>query len=626
MAKESFQDKETAHYLNENFFCIKIDREEHPDLDQYYQAVCHAFTQRGGWPLNIFLTSDGRPFFAGSYFPKLSTNEGLPSFMDVLRHLKDAYQNDKETVEENAKQVLSLLQEDPKIDKKVEFEGHYPQAAGILQAIDELKDDVHGGYKGAPKFPQFAFYEWAVEQILEGVIPNELGKHIVTSLERMVFGGIYDQVRGGVHRYSVDEKWLVPHFEKMLYDQAGFLKTFSKASLVYPSPAIFDAIIQTLDYLQIEMLSDHGYFFAAQDADSQGEEGLYHTFTQEEFLEALKEFDPSLLEKKDLLCEWFGITEAGNFKNKLNVLSLDHTQKDLLYDPKNWDLVRKVKQALLAARKQRIPPLTDSKGISSWNFMLITALCDVIQYSKIEAITQRANNLLNASLDKVMATFLVREKASESSRVIHSTTKNTNIPLFENYVFFAESQLRLFEMTGNKSFKMNGVETIHYIFNEFYKDGFFYTRSIFHNESVHYDNRHAEFFDQSFKSALSTLIGLLRKWRDVLFLDEYLDKARNISELLTHMSLYNPLNFGEAMRALTYPEMAYKKVEIPKAWLINNKIQKFFPFFSHRFTLDFHERDDEKWQLCNHRECELTGLDFEEFNTAFTPKNHPDRS
>ena len=179
------------------------------------------------------------------------------------------------------------------------------QSATIIDALKNYQDNEHGGYGDEPKFPHYSFFEWAIEHILEGMVPQELGKHTILSIERMLMGGVYDHAKGGIHRYSTDKDWNVPHFEKMLYDQAGLLKLLAKTSLLYPAPIVYDSLIQTLDYLKSEMQSEKGYFFSAQDADSEGVEGLYFTFTKDEFVAAINEFGGELAENKEKIIEWF---------------------------------------------------------------------------------------------------------------------------------------------------------------------------------------------------------------------------------------------------------------------------------------------------------------------------------
>lgn len=616
MAHESFEDRTTANFLNENFVNIKIDREELPDLDQYFQLACQVMNGKGGWPLSVFLTSEMKPFFIGTYFPSIA-KDGMPSFMEVLENLSKAYTTERATIEKNADEIMEAIKQAPKVDQKVEFEGHYPAPASILNALKNYQDEDFGGYGTEPKFPHYAFLEWAVEHMLEGVVPEEFGKHILDSIEKMLMGGIYDHARGGIHRYSVDKKWAVPHFEKMLYDQAGLLRVLAKVSLIYPSPLIFDALIQTLDYLKNEMLSDKGYFFAAQDADSEGMEGLYFAFTKDEFIDALVQLDEELTDDLETLLLWFNITEEGNFERKLNVISLNPKYKEDFYTPEGWSKVRKVRQALLEDRRMRIPPATDNKGIASWNFQLVSALIDVVQYCKVDSIALSASELVNEVVVKIHNTFVKQDSETQKSRIITSTTREGHIPLFEDYVMFCESQFRFYEISGNESFKESAIQTLDFIFKEFYKDGLFLTRALSFNDSERYENLHVPIFDQSFKAPIGTLFGLIRKWKTSLDLRDYSDQIQNSIDTITHLSLQNPLAFGETLRALVYPDEAYRKIEVPKNWLTTHKFTPFFPHFSVRFALNYTKEENNKWQVCTLKECELTGTSFEEFETIF---------
>jgi uncharacterized protein YyaL (SSP411 family) len=331
MAHESFEDEATASFLNDHFICIKIDREEYPDLDNYYQNVCSLMTGRGGWPLTLFLTPQGKPFMAGTYFPKVA-REGMPSFMELLKHIHQLQTSGDKTIYENAEKIVEELKKPNIIEKKVEFKGHFPAPSAVMNAMKNYADMGNGGYGKAPKFPHYSFFEWACEQILEGMIPKEQGQHIVETIERMMMGGMYDHAKGGVHRYSTDDKFMIPHFEKMLYDQAGLLKVLSKLSQFYPSPLIFDGILQTLDYLQSEMVAEEGYFFSAQDADSEGQEGLYFTFTKEEFEASFDSAPQEQKEKIETFCQYFNITKEGNFDHQLNVVSLNPEFKTEFYN------------------------------------------------------------------------------------------------------------------------------------------------------------------------------------------------------------------------------------------------------------------------------------------------------
>lgn len=621
MADETFEDTRTAQILNEKFIPIKVDREEMPDLDQYYQMICQLMNGGGGWPLNVFLTPDMEPFFCATYLPKIDQKD-MPSLATAAEQLAKAFIDDKETVLKNAKQLLEAAKTPARAKQEVEFNGEFPPAGSILNAVKSFADTTNGGYGKAPKFPQFPFYEFATEQILEGMIPEELAKHVVTSVERMLMGGIYDHARGGIHRYSVDENWLVPHFEKMLYDQAGLLKVLSKLSLLYPSPLVLDSLIQTLTYLESEMLSDNGHFFTSQDADSEGVEGLYFTFTKEEFIDVVTRSHEDIGEKLETILSWFRFTDEGNFEKQLNVVALNPDKRDEFFKPENWEILRKIKISLFEERQKRIPPKTDNKGVASWNFQMAVALIDVLQYSKIAPIQEAASRLLKKVTEGIHKTFLSHGSESERSNILSTTTRKDNSLLFEDYVFFADFQLRLYEISGNKVFKNNGIETLLYIKDNFFNEHL-YTRAL--DSDKGFDNIPAPVFDQSFKAPVGTYISLVRKWSlESAQISGVLDQLDNTIRNLKHVALQNPLGFGELLRALIYPKAAYKKISIPLAWLRDNQIQTMFPYFSARFTINYHEDSNEKWEICNFNACELSGEGFDNFKEVFFPKKQGD--
>ena len=632
MAEESFQDEQTAQMLNESFICIKIDKEEYPDIDQYYQAACQMFIQTGGWPLSAFTLPDMRPYFVGTYFP-LQPRENLNSFKEVIQELKRAYTEEREKVEENANKVTEAIEKGVQDDRKVEFQGHFPAPSSILEAIDQFADKKNGGYGQPPKFPQFSFYEWACEQMLEGMVDKKFGEHIVQTLEQMFTGGVFDQVRGGIHRYSTDEKWMIPHFEKMLYDQAGLLRVLSKLSLLYPSPLFYDHLVNTLNYLEKEMLSENGYLFSAQDADSEGVEGLYFTYTCEEFEDLLTssknqlsegEEDLGLEDKVEQIKSWFQVTEKGNFERGLNIIGLNLDKKEEIFTEQGWKIVRKVRQLLLEERKRRIPPATDNKGVASWNFMLISSLVDVMQFCRIESIRHQASGLFNKLLEGNYKTFILQrtdENEQKQSSLRHTTTQEISIPYLEDYVTFADMQLRVYEITGNPNFKDNFKESLNLITQKFIDtEGKVRTRAIETPMPVPYPNQVASFFDASFRSSVASLVGLVRRAR-VLFKDENLGKEINfLIEEFKNSTLKNPIASGEALRALTYPDQAYRTINIPRKWLTEPKFLDFIPYFLPRFILNYHEDETrEDWEICSIATCEMNGKTLDEFIKTLTP-------
>ena len=628
MSHDSFMDTNIANFLNENFVCIKLDREEFPDVDNYYQKAAQLFGNNGGWPLSAFLLPDMRPYFVGTYFPAVS-KKGEPNFFDLINELKRAYEQDKEQVEQNAVQVTEAILKGNTNKDKIQFQGHFPPPSGILEAIKELQDNTWGGYGGAPKFPQFSFYEWAIEQMLEGMVGQEQGQFIIDSMEKMLMGGINDHARGGIHRYSTDEKWLVPHFEKMLYDQAGFLRTLAKLSLVSPTPLVFDTIINTLDYLEDEMLFDDGeeasakYFFASQDADSEGVEGLYFTFSYAEFEDLINNHDDdkeTLAKNIDKIKRWFQITDGGNFDHNLNIISLDPKYKEEFYQQENWDLIRAARRAIVNERKNRIPPTTDNKGVASWNFMMVSSLVDVIQYSQIDIIKRMATGLLNKVIEGIFKTFLTQD--AHGIKMRHATTLAYSHPYLEDFVLFAESQIRLYEISANEIFKQNFKDAMEFIANEFIDGDKMLTRAKMSNDFELYPNQEYSFFDSSFKSPVSTFISLSRR-AAVLFSErEYEDKISDLIENVTHTILkINPVSSGEALRALTYPREVYRVLKIPRSWIQNDQFIKMIPYFMSRFVFDYHD-DNDNWQICAMNACELKGSGIEEFVITLTPNEN----
>ena len=627
MAHDTFMNQNIAEYLNEHFISIKVDREEHPDLDNYYQKAAQTFSNNGGWPLSAFLLPDMRPFFVGTYFPAVA-KKSEPNFTDLIKELKRAYTEEKDQVDKNAKNVTEAIQAGNPNKEKVQFNGHFPSPNGIVEAIKDYRDLTWGGYGSAPKFPHFAYFEWALEQMLEGMISSEQGDFMISSMEKMLMGGINDHARGGIHRYSTDEKWLVPHFEKMLYDQAGFLKMLIKLGLVHPAPLVFDTIINTLDYLEDEMLADNGedknlnYFFSAQDADSEGVEGLYFGFSYAEFEDLLNKHDDeneTFAKNFENIKKWFQISDIGNMDHNLNVISLNSKWKDEYYQQANWNIVRAVRKAIASERQARIPPVTDNKGVASWNFMMVSALVDVIQYAQIDIIKKMGTNLLNKVIEGIFNTFLMQENSLTLMR--HTTTMPYTHPLLEDFVMFAESQLRLYEISGNSVFKQNFHDSMIFITKNFLDKNKIFTRSLMAQELEQYPNQEYSIFDSSFKSPTATFIILSRR-AAVLFSErEFKDNIQPLVDEITHTILkINPVSSGEALRGLTYPDEAYRVIKVPREWVKEEKFIEMTPYFLGRFVIDYHD-DGQSWQLCTMSSCELKGDGINEFQTALTPKN-----
>ena len=612
MAHESFEDKETANFLNQHFISIKVDREEYPDVDNYYQRACQLHGGTGGWPLSVFLTPKMHPFFIGTYFPKSTHVPGQITFITLLKELLKVYREDREKAEESARKTIqAMLRTLPKEN----ISSHKIDIPSLMESLAPFEDKENGGYGRFPKFPLFSFHEWAVEQILEGKIPPAHSKHTSMSVEHMLMGGIFDQVRGGIHRYSTDQAWRVPHFEKMLYDQAGLLKLLPKVLLHHCSPLVTHALESTLDYLETEMLSGEGYFFASQDADSEGQEGLFFTFTQEEFENILHK--QHLADRTQEISEWFQISKQGSFTGNLNVISLNPKLKDTLLSPANWATVNTVCKALLEERKQRIPPPTDGKGIASWNFLILSGLADVVQYGRVSSLQKRAFDLLLKVAVGTEDIFLQGHPENlEAMR--HTTTKETSPLLLEDYAFYCESQLRLYELTGKMRFKNHSIKTARFILNEFIDGVSLLTKAKKSRCLLPSGQRHS-FYDSSHRSAASVFMGTLR--RVLVFMgDNDLDGVvADVLDSMIHDVLKNPLGAGEALRAVIYPDSAYRLVQVPRNWLNEEQFLQWrtLPF---RFVFDFNDSTD-NWQICATKQCLSQGKGWDDFLRAFGP--HP---
>ena len=361
MEHESFEDPETAALMNELFVSIKVDREERPDLDQIYMDTVTRLTGRGGWPLTVFCTPDGMPFFAGTYFPP-EPRHGLPSFRQVLLGVAQAYRERRGEVQTSAQQILAALAERPGGAVQNPPGAHTAEQAALRML--QTADTEHGGFGSAPKFPTPCNLELLLAALdaLPERKAREALEHVVFSCREMARGGVYDQLGGGFHRYSVDARWAVPHFEKMLYDQGQLLRVYAEAwrrsgasddDLLWP-------VRETADWLRRELRAPEGGFFASVDADSEGEEGVFYVWTPAQVEAVLG------AEAAAAFCRAYGVSERGNFEHAATVLA------DVARGPRADHAASRA--SLLAARANRIPPATDRKRVAAWNAITISGL------------------------------------------------------------------------------------------------------------------------------------------------------------------------------------------------------------------------------------------------------------
>lgn len=369
MAHESFEDEEVAKLLNERFVAVKVDREERPDVDSIYMRVCQLLTGQGGWPLHVFLTPDQKPFYAGTYFPKES-RYGRPGFVDVLKHLSETYRDQREKIEEATTQIIGALQENASRSREGELDKSILQET--FQQLANQFDAIYGGFGHAPKFPiphqlmfLMKYYRWT---------KNEQALYMVKkTLTQMAKGGIWDHIGFGFARYSTDNMWLVPHFEKMLYDNALLLYTFVEAWQITKNPEFKKNSEQIIEFVLREMRDESGAFFSAIDADSEGEEGKYYVWTKKEVVETLGE------ELGELFCKVYDITEEGNFegKNIPNLINWNVEKAALNWQMPFEQLEEQLEQArkmLFEKRSERPFPHFDDKILTAWNGLMICAL------------------------------------------------------------------------------------------------------------------------------------------------------------------------------------------------------------------------------------------------------------
>jgi uncharacterized protein YyaL (SSP411 family) len=381
MEHECFEDEEVAALMNKLFINVKVDREERPDVDQVYMTAVQLMSQKGGWPLNCFMLPDGRPIYGGTYYPK-------EQWMQVLKSLFHTFTNDREKVEEYASNLhqgitASELITAPK--KLIAFDKS--RLTELLKRWSNTFDLTHGGPNRAPKFPLPNNYEFLLDyQINTGEV--ELKEYVELTLNKMALGGIYDHVGGGFSRYSVDEIWKVPHFEKMLYDNGQLISLYSEGYKRFQNPLYKRLVYQTIGWLEREMMHENGSFYAALDADSEGVEGKFYVWKIEELRSVLGK-DYTWVE------EFYSLNENGLWEEGNYILLRQHSdrefQKKMKWSEEKFDAnVKRVNRVLLNARGSRIRPGLDDKGLTSWNAIMLKGLCDAYSVFAEQEFLQRA--------------------------------------------------------------------------------------------------------------------------------------------------------------------------------------------------------------------------------------------
>ncbi len=518
MAHESFEDAETARAMNERFVCVKVDREERPDIDAVCMAACQAMTGQGGWPLNVFLTPDQEPFFAGTYFPP-EARQGLPSWPMVIEAISEAWAERPEQVREQGARLVSAVTASASIQRAEQT--HVPPSAvpDAVHALGQMFDRVHGGWGGAPKFPPHCTLEFLLAAGDAELAP--------ATLHAMAAGGIYDQVGGGFSRYSVDAHWTVPHFEKMLYDNALLARTYLHAWQVTREPRFAEVCVETLDWALRELRGPEGGFCSALDADSEGVEGKFYVWTVAELQEVL---GPDLAEPA---IRYFGATAEGNFEAGTNVLEARREAPERLPE---------IRGRLLAARAQRVRPGLDDKRLTAWNALMISALADA------GAALERREYLEAA---RACAEFVLSELRDDENNLLR-TWKDGRAALpayLEDHAYLLQALLVLYESTFDERWYVEAValaDTMIERFGDRELGGFFTTAA----EVPHLVGRRKDLEDTPIPSGNSAAaLGLIRLSR-LSGENAYERWATGVLALHTPLALRHPVAFGQLLQAL----------------------------------------------------------------------------
>ncbi|MDQ4108510.1 MAG: thioredoxin domain-containing protein [Actinomycetota bacterium] len=526
MERESFEDDGTAAFLNANFVPIKVDREERPDLDAIYMDAVQSMTGQGGWPLSAFLTPDGKPFFAGTYFPKDPTH-GMPSFRQVLEGIADAWRERRGDVERQGDQVVDAITRAASLTASPE-----PLTDEITsQAMAQLRrsfDETWGGFGSAPKFPQPMTLEFLLRMTIRGA-PDAM-QMLTTTLDRMAAGGIYDQLGGGFARYSTDATWRVPHFEKMLYDNAQLAQLYTRAWLVTREDRYRRIATETLEYLLREMRHAEGGFFSSQDADSEGVEGKFFTWSWDEIVRRVGED----------AAKAFGSSQRGNWAS-------EHGEgTNILWRPEGARIeganLEEARRILFEEREHRVRPPTDDKVLTAWNAMAIQALAEAGRAFGNDGFTKAA---------VASAEFVLSHLRGADGRLLRSWRDGSpgGPGYADDHALLASAMLTLFARTGELRWfdeVRRLVDDLVGLFADRERGGFFQTGADVDPLVI----RPKELYDNAVPSGNSAAAEVLLRMA-LLTGDQELERIGvSAIRLLREVLGRGPTGFGHALSAL----------------------------------------------------------------------------
>jgi uncharacterized protein len=538
MERESFENEEIAALMNQLFINIKVDREERPDLDEIYMNAVQMMTGRGGWPMTMFLTPDRQPFYGGTYFPP-EDRYGVPGFPKILRGVANAYYNQTQDVEHSVQQILERLNAMSRSEQSLE-----PLESDlIIQAAEQLGqafDAEHGGFGRAPKFPNAGVYELFLRAYYRSGNRRFLDI-VIHTLTKMADGGIYDHLGGGFHRYSVDEKWLVPHFEKMLYDNAQLLRIYAQAYQITENSRFKHVVEETADYLLREMLQPEGGCYSTQDADSEGKEGKFFVWTPAEIAKVLGE------ETAEVFCRVYDVSEEGNFEGTSilhPILTREQASKYFAMSEATVDeLLNGAKKKLFAERENRVKPFRDEKVIAAWNGLALSGLAEAIKISP-HATYERATR---------QTVEFIFSRMFRDGYLLH-TYKDGIAKLLgylDDYAFVAVGLLDLFEAVQDRALLKRAQNLAAVMLQEFWDDsdgGFFYTGKS-HEQLI---TRAKPAFDASIPSGNSVAAQLLLRLYHYTNDETYLKKAEIVLRSYRNAMAAQPFGLAHMLAAADF--------------------------------------------------------------------------
>ena len=547
MAHESFEDEGIARLMNEKFINIKVDREERSDLDDIYQRVAQLATGNGGWPLSVFLTPDQKPFYVGTYFPK-DSRYGMPGFGTILIQLSEAYKNRKQEIQSATAEFMNALTnsvQDIQFSQERQQDTVSKTGRSTLEeaavALLHMADNVYGGFGQAPKFPNVSNLLFLLRYYdISGV--NRFKDFVMFTADKMIRGGIHDQLGGGFARYSTDQRWQVPHFEKMLYDNALLTQLYAELYQLSRNKSYLETAEKTLDYVIREMTSPNGGFYSAQDADSEGEEGKFYTWSKQEIISSLDD------EKKnaDIFCEYYGVTEGGNFEGK-NIL---HITKDTGEIARKYgqtpeeieQVLQHISKRLFTIREKRTKPGRDDKILTSWNGLMISA------FSKVYRITNNPTYLSHAT----KGIEFIENKIGTSDGRLRRTFKDGVSKLnayLDDYAFYINALLDVFEVDTNSRYIEKAILYADSMIRHFWdeKQGNFFFTSDDHEQLI---VRTKSLYDLAIPSGNSMAASTLLRLYHITRNSNYLLKAEQIMSAGAKAAAENPFGFGQLLNAI----------------------------------------------------------------------------